>query len=167
MTTVYLIRHSKPQDVNIIESEIDLQLKNEKVILSIEGEEIAKDKFKNDEFKNIDVLLTSYYIRAMETAKYLAKKNDIDINVVEDLGERKFGISDWNEMPENFMEKQFEDELFKIGIGECQKEVRERMYRVLDKALDLYEGKRIAIVSHSTALAFLLGKWCEIHYTNA
>ena len=96
MTTVYLIRHSKTQEVNIIESNNDLQLKNEKAILSIEGEELAKEKFKNDEFNNIDVLLTSYYIRAMETAKYLANKNGIDINVIEDLGERKFGILNWN-----------------------------------------------------------------------
>lgn len=26
------------------------------------------------------------------------------------------------------------------------------------------KGKRIAIISHSTAIAFLLKKWCEIYY---
>lgn len=166
MTTIYLIRHSKTQEVNVIESNIDLQLKNEKNILSIEGEEIAKKKFDNDEFRNIDILLTSYYIRAIETAKYLTNKNNIPINIVEDLGERKFGIENWNELPEKFEARQFTDDLFKIGHGESQKEVRERMYRVLDKILELYEGKRIAIVSHSTALAFLLGKWCEIKYND-
>ena len=44
MTTIYLIRHSKPMKVNNIFNKDNLQLQNEKSSLSIEGEQIAKDK---------------------------------------------------------------------------------------------------------------------------
>ena len=44
MNTVYLIRHSNPMKVNNTFNKDNLQLQNEKSSLSIEGEQIAKDK---------------------------------------------------------------------------------------------------------------------------
>ena len=69
MTTVYLIRHSKPLKVNNEYNSDSLQVQNEKNCLSIEGEEIANNKFNNDEFNNIDILFSSNYVRAIQTAK--------------------------------------------------------------------------------------------------
>lgn len=89
-------------------------------------------------------------------------KNDIEINVISDLGERRFGIDSWNELPENFEKKQFLNENYKLNNGENQKEVRDRMYSVIMKILNEYPDKRIAIVSHGTAISYLLKKWCEI-----
>jgi len=114
MTEVYLIRHSKPLKVENIKTKDSLQLQNEKQILSIEGEKIAKEKFNNNEFNNIDVLFSSNYIRAISTAKYLADKNNIEINIDDDFGERKFGINDWDEKPKDFELKQFYDENYKM-----------------------------------------------------
>ncbi len=37
MTTIYLVRHSKPLKVNNDYTKDDLQIKNEKKILSLEG----------------------------------------------------------------------------------------------------------------------------------
>ncbi len=65
-------------------------------------------------------------------------------------------------MPENFERKQFLDENYKIGNGESQKEVSNRMYSTIMKILDEYKNKRIAIVSHATAISYLLKKWCDI-----
>lgn len=45
MTTVYLIRHSKPLKVNNDFNKDSLQLRNEKEVLSVEGEEIAQKHF--------------------------------------------------------------------------------------------------------------------------
>ena len=162
MNTVYLIRHSKPLKVNNEFNNDNLQIQNEKSSLSIEGENIAKEKLNNKEFDNIDILFSSNYVRAIQTAKYLSAKNNIEINIISDLGERKFGINSWNELPENFERKQFLDENYKIGNGESQKEVRDIMYSTIIKILEENINKRIAIVSHATAISYLLKKWCDI-----
>lgn len=162
MTTIYLIRHSKTLKINNTLNNDNLQIQNEKYCLSIEGEQIAKEKFNNEEFESIDVLYSSNYVRTIQTAKYLARKNNLEINVLDDLGERKFGIDSWDELPEDFERRQFLDENYKIGNGESQKEVRDRMYFNILKILNSNQNKRIAIVSHGTAISYLLKKWCDV-----
>ena len=162
MTIVYLIRHSKTLKVNNNHNIDNLQIQNEKQSLSIEGEQIAKERLDNNEFSNIDVLYASNYVRVIQTAKYIANKNNLDINVATDLGERKFGISTWEELPDGFERKQFLDEEYKIGNGENQQEVRDRMHRIVMKIVNENKDKRIAIVSHGTATSYLLKKWCDI-----
>ena len=165
-TTIYLIRHSKPLKVNNNLNNDNLQIQNEKSSLSIEGEQIAKEKLNNKEFNNIDVLYSSNYVRTIQTAKYLAENNNIEINIISNLGERKFGIDSWNQLPENFERKQILDENYKIGTGENQKEVRDRMYFAIIKILNENKNKRIAIISHATAISFLIKKWCDIEIIN-
>ena len=132
----------------------------------ISREQIAKEKLNNKEFNNIDVLYSSNYVRTIQTAKYLAENNNIEINIMSNLGERKFGIDSWNQLPENFERKQILDENYKIGTGENQKEVRDRMYFAIIKILNENKNKRIAIVSHATAISFLIKKWCDIEIIN-
>ena len=163
MTTIYLIRHSKPMKVNNTFNKDNLQLQNEKSSLSIEGEQIAKEKLNKKEFDDIDIIFSSNYVRTIQTAKYLSEKNNVEINIISDLGERKFGIDSWNELPDNFERKQFLDENYKLNNGENQKEVRDRMYSVIMKILNKYPNKRIAIVSHGTAISYLLKKWCDVN----
>ena len=163
MTTIYLIRHSKPMKVNNTFNKDNLQLQNEKSSLSIEGEQIANEKLSKKEFDDIDILFSSSYVRTVQTAKYLANKNNLEINVISDLGERKFGVDSWNELPDKFERKQFLDENYKLNNGENQKEVRGRMYSVIMKILNEYPSKKIAIVSHGTAISYLLKKWCDVN----
>ena len=166
MTTIYLIRHSKPMKVNNTFNKDNLQLQNEKSSLSIEGEQIAKEKLNKKEFDDIDIIFSSNYVRTIQTAKYLSEKNNVEINIISDLGERKFGIDSWDELPDNFERKQFLDENYKLNNGENQKEVRDRMYSVIMKILNEYHNKRIAIVSHGTAISYLLKKWCDVSIVN-
>lgn len=161
MKTIYLIRHSMPLKVNNEFNNDNLQIQNEKSSLSIEGEQIAKDKLSNKEFSNIDILFSSSYVRAIQTAKYIAEKNNLEINVISDFGERKFGINSWSELPDNFGEKQFLDENYKTEFGENQKEVRERTFNALMNVLKS-DDKKIAIVFHGTAMLFLLMTWCKV-----
>ncbi len=77
-TTIYLIRHSEPfkthrGNVNAKES---ILLENEKAPLSIDGEKTAEQFSLLSEFKNLDVVCSSNYVRAMSTAKYFAYNND-------------------------------------------------------------------------------------------
>lgn len=162
MTTVYLIRHSKTLDVNNDLSTDTLQIQNEKKVLSQEGENIAKNKFNNSLFNDIEVIFASNYVRTIETAKYISENNNIKINILDELGERKFGINSWNEKPKDFERRQFLDENYKIGDGESKKEVEERMYECILKILKENQNKTIAIVSHATAISYLLNKWCNI-----
>lgn len=150
-----------PLKVNNEFNNDNLQIQNEKSSLSIEGEQIAKDKLNNKEFANIDILFSSSYVRAIQTAKYIAEKNNLEINVISDFGERKFGINSWSELPDNFGEKQFLDENYKTEFGESQKEVRERTFNALMNVLKS-DDKKIAIVFHGTAMLFLLMTWCKV-----
>lgn len=165
-TTVYLIRHSIPfkEHRGITNTNESILIENEKSPLSIKGENEVKKFAKNREFKNIDVVWSSNYVRAMATAKYFAFRNNLKVNIDENLNERIHGINSWDELSKDFELNQFNDENYKIGFGESQKEARERLYNTLMKIVDDNKGKRIIVVGHSTATAFLLGKWCEISY---
>lgn len=162
ITTVYISRHSKPMKPIFKLSNDNLQLQNEKQLLTPEGERRAKILSEMDELKDIDVVISSNYVRTMSTAKYIADKNNIDLIIIDDFGERKFGINSLNELPKNFEEKQLEEENYKMPNGESKKEVTQRMLNALNNVLDEYRGKRIAIVSHATAMNFLFMAWCEI-----
>lgn len=159
MTTLYLMRHSKATK-DRVDTNDSLQVQNEKYELSLEGEKLAEEKAKY--FDNIDVVYASTYVRAIKTAMYIAERNDLEVNIDSDLGERKFGFTSWSDKTDDFERKQFLDEDYKFGDGESQKEVRERMYKAVSRILDANKGKRIVIVSHATAISFLLKKWCSI-----
>lgn len=160
MTTIYLLRHSESLKVTNIENNDSLQLQNEKWGLTINGENIAKEKSKNCELKNFDVVFSSNYVRAIATAKYFTEET---INIIESFGERKFGIDNWDEKPKDFEKKQWLDFDYKLGDGESLNMVIEREIIALDKILDNCKDKKILIVGHSTAFAALLTKWCNVN----
>lgn len=163
MTTVYLIRHSeKNRNVININNNDSFQLTNEKITLSVNGEKKANLLSYSSEMQDIESVFSSNYVRAVETAKYIAEKNNTNINIIEGFGERKYGIDSLDDIIENFEKKQLIDENYKLKNGESQKEVRDRMYNSLMYVIKNYREKRIAIVSHGTAMIFLLGKWCDI-----
>ena len=166
MTTIYLIRHSKTFKVNNELSIDSFQIQNEKLSLSLEGEEFAKEKLLTNELTNIDIIYSSNFVRAIQTARYIADFNNVDINIVSDLGERKFGITSWEELPNDFERQQFLDENYKISNGESQKEVVNRMYDAIMNIANNNKDKRIAVVSHGTAIGYLLTKWCDIRISD-
>ena len=90
LTQVYLIRHSEQLKIeNKIVRDEESQISNEKIILSVEGEKKAQEISKLKELNNIDILWSSNYVRAIATAKYIAKQNHIEINIDESFNERK------------------------------------------------------------------------------
>lgn len=164
MTTIYLARHSQPfrkllGNYNVSETE---QTRNEKNPLSVVGEEKAKKMSELEELQHIDVLYSSHYVRAMSTAKYIAEKNNILLNVDERFGERRFGVNSMEELPKTFFEDQFRDWNYKLPNGESANEVSERMNNVLSEIIEHNKNKRIAIVSHGTAISTMLSKWCDV-----
>lgn len=156
MTTIYLIRHSRASKDIIYNDTFSLQYQNENLVLSSEGEMMASLFSKKEFLKTIDVVISSHYIRALGTAKYIAENNGKNVFVMEEFGERKHGVSSWDELPSNFEQKQFLDSEFKVFDGESRSDVSLRMNNALKKVFDSYKNKTIAIVSHATAITFLL-----------
>ena len=162
MTTIYFMRHSEALKYNNINNNDSLQIQNEKWPLTINGEMIAREKSLKEDFSNFDIVFSSNYVRAISTAKYFTKDK---INIDEAFGERKFGINNWEELPANFGEKQFVDFDYKLNNGESLNEVIQRENDSLIRILNEYKNKKILVVGHSTALASLFSKWCEVNYT--
>ena len=163
MKLIYLMRHSEVLKPDNINSNDSLQIQNEKWSLTIKGEELAKEISEKKGLDDFDVVISSNYVRAISTAKYFAKDN---ILIDECFGERKFGVNDWNELPNNFGEKQFNDFNYKLPNGESLNEVIDREYNSLINILNTYTDKKILIVGHATAFASLFTKWCEIDSMN-
>lgn len=163
ITTIYLIRHTEHFKIHrgIMKTNESLLIENEKTPLSINGEKMAEQWSVHNELKNLDSVWSSNYVRAMSTAKYFAYMNGLKVDVDERFNERKHGVNNWNDLPENFEKKQLLDSDYKIDNGESRNEVAYRMSIALNEILDNYKGKRIAIVSHATAIKFLLIKLCD------
>ena len=158
MTTVYLIRHSvrlKKSQINNYNTTQDKFIKDEKIILSVDGEKRAEILADEDELKDIDVVYTSNMVRTQATAKYLCYKQNLQINIDERFNERKSGIPNDTEYPDWFR-RQYLDENFKTIGGESQKEERDRVYEALLEILQNYKGKRIAIFAHGYSITFFL-----------
>ena len=98
---VYLIRHSEQLKIKN-EEEKNEQIKNEKIILSVEGEKKAEKLSKTPQLQNIEQLWSSNYVRAISTAKYISKENNIKIKISSKLNERKLGdLETLKEMAKN------------------------------------------------------------------
>ena len=168
-TYLYLIRHS--EQLKIENNEENSQIANEKIILSVNGEKKAEELSNIKELQNIDVVYSSHYTRALATAKYIADKNNIQINVTCNLAERKLGsleeLKILGENKENsYTIEQMLDENLKTSNGESRKDVTERMEEKLNEVFKENIGRKVVVVSHVAAIKFLLMKWCKLNEAN-
>ena len=168
-TIVYLIRHSEQLKISGIKNiKDDDQINNEKIILSVEGENKARELSEKEELNNIDVIWSSNYVRAISTAKYIAYRNNLEINIDSNFNERKLeNLETLKELGKDkkysYTEEQLLDEKLKNIDGENRIEVNNRMSNSLNKILKENEGKNIVIVSHGAAIKFLLMNWCKLN----
>ncbi len=169
-TIIYLIRHAETIDEKGIRNTIETDQEiNEKEILSIKGEEDSKILSENEELKNIDVIWTSSYTRAKQTAKYIAEKNNLEYNIDKRLCERKLGNKE--DLAEFMKDKKSKDPSreqlafpeFKTRDGESAIDTNKRMNEFISEILKQYEGKRIAIISHGGAIKFYLLNYCKVN----
>lgn len=169
ITTIYLVKHADELKENGIRNTNDtIQLINEKYILSVKGEEQSRKLSENLELENIDVLWSSSYVRAKATAKYIAYRNNIEMNIDSNLNERKLGnLEDLSKWMKNktigVVQAYLQDRKWKARDGESGEEATKRVTNFLQKILKEYEGKRIALVSHGALISFLLTNWCELN----
>ena len=165
-TTVYLIRHSvrfNSKKILLYNTNQNKIIKNEKIILSVDGERRAEILSNESELQNIDVVYTSNCVRTLQTAKYLLEKQNLSVNIDERFDERRVGKPN-DDIVKEWWLKQYTDENYKTEGGESQKEVRERFSEAFNEVLENNNGKRIAIFSHGYAITFFIMTWCKFKY---
>ncbi len=160
MTTIYLINNALTMNNLAFPETESLISKREKRILSIEGEEESKNIAKLEYLQKVNSIYTSNYVMSMGTAKYLAQKLELEINIKSELGERVLGnlgdkkIRVVQEMQEN-------DFNYKLNGGESLNEVKRRMLKFIKNLLLEEEDKSIALFTHNVAITSLLSEYCN------
>ena len=153
-TTVYFIRHAEP------ERSADSIYTDRTYPLTAKG--IADRKLVNEFLrdKNIDVVLSSPFKRAVDTVAEFAEQIGCEVELIEDFRER--AITDkWLGSDEfkKFALRQWEDFTYKLPGGESIGEVQKRKLAALHDVLKRHRGKNIVIGTHGMALSSLL-----VHY---
>ena len=163
-TVIYFILNSEPiskSNLKIISSDDKAQTMNEKAILSVAGEDKAYNLSIDKELQHINAVYSSSYVRALETAKYIACENDTIINVDDRFDERKVGLMG-DMTPKEFSRLQAKDFDFKLSGGESLNQTKRRMVEATKNVLMFEAGTRVAVITHAVALTCLLSSWCEI-----
>ena len=146
MTTIYFVRHAEPNYKN--HNDISRELSNK----GLEDRKLVTE-FLND--KQIDILLSSPYKRAVDTIRDFAERKGLEITIIDDFKERRVD-SEWIEDFNSFCKKQWEDFSYKLSDGECLEEVQNRNVMALNRVLEHYRDKTIVVGSHGTALSTII-----------
>lgn len=146
MTTIYFVRHAESNYANHDGANRELTSKGLKDRMLVT--EYLKDK-------NIDIVLSSPYKRAIDTVKHFADTNNHKIEIIDDFRERKID-SVWIEDFNTFCKNQWDDFTYKLYDGENLFEVQERNIRALNYVLEKYRDKKVVIGSHGIALSTVI-----------
>lgn len=146
MTHIYFVRHAQPNYDNHDDYARELTGKG------MEDRKLVT-AFLAD--REIDAVLSSPYIRSVDTVKDFADANGFTIKTIDDFRERKVD-SVWIEDFYGFSKRQWEDFSYKLADGEALGEVQERNIAALNQVLQDYEGKNIVVGSHGTALSTIV-----------
>ena len=146
MTTIYFIRHAEPDYTNL--SDMDRPLTQK-------GRNDCKLVTSYLRDKNIDLVISSPFKRAVETIQPFADSYNHKIMIVEGFRERKID-NRWIEDFNYFSRMQWEDFDYKLTDGESLREIQERNIKALTDILREYKDKAVVIGSHGTALSTVI-----------
>ncbi len=156
MTIVYFVRHAEPNCDN--HDDISRELSTKGLLDSLLVTDFLLDK-------NVDVVLSSPYKRAIDTVRNFAQSKGLNIGIVHDFRERK--VSDgWIDNFEHYCKAQWSDFQYKLKNGECLYEVQKRNITALNFVLNNNKDKTIVIGSHGTALSTIINYYdCKFGYS--
>lgn len=109
--------------------------------------------------EEIDVVVSSPYLRSIQTVEMVAQSIGKEVLIYEDLKERRFSsadtrISDGELLP--LLERSFQDPNYALAGGESNADCQARAVKVLREVLDTNEGRRIAIGSHGAVMTLMM-----------
>lgn len=166
MKNVYLIKYSGPfVDIKNYDDYENVLWEdyNRNMILSSVGEKRAEELCHIEELNNIDRIFTSNSVRAIATAKYLAEKNNIKIELDKRIDERIFGVETLNDLPKDFNKLSFDDKNFKMEKGESFNEVDSRFINFINDLLEQDSNKHVLVI-HGLILLSYLETICDFSF---
>lgn len=146
MTNIYFVRHAEPNYNNHDDPTRELSPKG-----MIDRELVTG--FLAD--KQVDVVLSSPYKRAVDTVAHFASLRDLPISMIYDFRERKVD-SCWIDDFDAFTRKQWADFDYKLTDGETLAEVQIRNIAALQEVVEQHKGKTVVVGSHGTALSTII-----------
>ena len=118
------------------------------VDLTEKGIEQAKELAEIVRNYNIDIVISSPLKRAVEISKIIADKNDTPLQIEEQLIEQDYGIYEGvDRKTDNFLTNKRNFAYWYPG-GESMLQVAYRIYGLIEKLKEQYNGKNILIISH-------------------
>ena len=146
MTTIYFIRHAKP----------DYRIHNDmERPLTEEGKQSCDRVTDYLMDKKITHIYSSPYKRAMDTVKDFAKVKRLTMEAIYDLRERAVDEG-WIENFAEFVHNQWKDFDYKLAGGESLREVEARCIPALETILRENSEESIVIGSHGTAISTII-----------
>jgi len=146
MTQIYFVRHAEPNYRNHVDAERELSERG------LEDRKLVTH-FLLD--KEIDLILSSPYRRAVETVRHFADTVRMPVIHIQDFREREVA-DEWIDDFNAFSRHQWEDFDFSLPGGECLREVQKRNVEALAQVLREHSGKRIVIGGHGTSISTVL-----------
>ena len=146
MTNIYFVRHAEPNYNNHDDMTRELSPKG------------MKDRELVTEFltdKQVDIVISSPYKRAVDTVAHFAALRDLPITTINDFRERKVD-SVWIDDFDAFTHNQWVDFNYKLTDGETLSEVQKRNISALQEVIEHHRGKTVVIGSHGTALSTVI-----------
>lgn len=126
--------------------------------LSNQGEIDAKKVSAIMKEKEIDLVVSSPYIRAIQTIEGIVDSKNIEVKVFEELRERQ--LKGAYKLPEEEIQqaikKSFEDIDFKLSGGESVRDVQNRAIPIINDLLNNYETKTIIIGTHGNVMTIIM-----------
>ncbi|UTE78623.1 histidine phosphatase family protein [Rossellomorea sp. KS-H15a] len=112
--------------------------------------------------ENMDVVVSSPYLRSVQTVEGISQHIGQSVIVEEDLKERIFStnnnrISDQELGP--LLEASFHDPNFSLEGAESNAECQRRAVALLDTLLHTHEGKKIAVGTHGAIMTLMMGHY--------
>lgn len=155
-TELIMVRHAK----------VEYTPDDKERALTKEGREQRKDVLEILKKKEVDAIYSSPFIRALDTIKPYAEYRGLEINIIDDLRERKVSdhfIDDF----ETFAINQWKDFGYKLPYGESLNQVQQRGVQAIEEIINDNKGKTIVVGTHGTFLCVLLNyyyKKCDYNF---
>lgn len=166
MKTIYLVKHSGPfVDIKNYEDYENVLWEdyNRNMILSVEGEKRAERLCEIEELNNVERIFASDSVRAIASAKYLAEKNNIKIELDKRINERIFGVETLSQLPNDFNKLSFDDKNYKIENGESFNDVDKRFINFINDLLNQNNNIYILFI-HGLILLSYLETICDFKF---
>lgn len=163
ITRIFFVRHGVTSQTGTV-----LYGRTSGLALSDEGQDQAQAmaSFLND--VKIDVVISSPLERAAQTAKAIADRHDLDVEIIEDFIDTDNGIwtnrlmEDCRKEPDWKIIQQTPSQ-YKFEGGESYIDILDRMDKATRLVVQKYEGKSIVIASHRDPIISLLSSYLGLH----